>query len=375
MGIGTSLGAYFENDFTHQAGIEDHSHDKSSRETNDNIDVNPDAPNPGYFSPNTERFTLDNNIVTPHQAYQNKQLEKVDNDELGGIEVSKKDKMPFPDNRNPDMDFNSRFGNLPPSGILNDLKPQDTTPPLVRRINDKPGEYIGELGKDDDVSFDRTLPIGRRGDDGKVQYHIDPKDVPLQPGEESFTLPDNPHLWIRKSKESIPMSSNPSLIQEAGLKGTALSDSLIKEFEAFRKMGKPYRDQRDGAIATPEPPPPDNVTMIHPISDVHNINPMNDTENGIIPMLGAPERVSRAAIKYEDKVYEGQHHGDALDQMLNHHATLDFKNMNEGFTTTHGRFVSREEAFNIAKKQDQITSKETAALPNNSTMLLTEDMQ
>lgn len=102
MGIGTSLGAYFENDFSHQAGIEDHTHDPIER--------------------------------TPDQVDQNKQLEKVDNDELGGIEVSKKDKMPFPDDRNPDSTFNSRFGNLPPSGILNDLRPQDTTPPLARRI-------------------------------------------------------------------------------------------------------------------------------------------------------------------------------------------------------------------------------------------------
>jgi hypothetical protein len=130
MGIGTSLGAYFENDFTHQAGIEDKTHDPMER--------------------------------TPDQVDQNKQLEKQDDQVLGGTEV--------------------------------------------------------------------------------------------------------------------------------GLKGTALSDSLIKEFQAFRNLGKPYRDQRDGAIAPPEPPPPDNVTMIHPIGfkdrsqEPIDLNPMNDTENGVIGM-------------------------------------------------------------------------------------------
>lgn len=163
MGIGTSLGAYFENDFNHQAGIEDHTHDEM--------------------------------VVSPGKVDQNKQLEKQDDEVLGGTEVSDKTKS---------------------------------------------GEYIGELGKDDDVSFDRTLPIGRRGDDGKVQYHIDPKDVPLQPGEESFTLPDNPHLWIRKSKELVPMSSNKNLVQPVA-----------------------FKDRSQEPI---------------------DLNPMNDTENGVIGM-------------------------------------------------------------------------------------------
>lgn len=43
--------------------------------------------------------------------------------------------MPFPDNHNPDMDFVNRFPNLPPSGIMNDLKPSvEFGPPLIRRL-------------------------------------------------------------------------------------------------------------------------------------------------------------------------------------------------------------------------------------------------
>ena len=43
--------------------------------------------------------------------------------------------MPFPDNRNPDTDFDSRFPRNLRSGILNDLKaPTDPVPPLTRKI-------------------------------------------------------------------------------------------------------------------------------------------------------------------------------------------------------------------------------------------------
>lgn len=53
-------------------------------------------------------------------------------------------KMPFPDNRNPDMDFANRWPNLPPSGIMNDLKPNmDPGLPMVRRLDmtNKPFPY------------------------------------------------------------------------------------------------------------------------------------------------------------------------------------------------------------------------------------------
>lgn len=46
------------------------------------------------------------------------------------------DKMPFPDNRNPDTDFAARFpgGGDTKSGILNDLKPSGPVPPLARKL-------------------------------------------------------------------------------------------------------------------------------------------------------------------------------------------------------------------------------------------------
>ena len=64
------------------------------------------------------------------------------------------------------------------------------------------GTYIGDLGNDDDLSYDRTEAIGRRGEDGKVKRTVDPAERmrQLPEGQEGYTLPDNPHLFIRKKR-------------------------------------------------------------------------------------------------------------------------------------------------------------------------------
>lgn len=73
---------------------------------------------------------------------------------------------------------------------------------LIKPKAQKGGEYIGELGKDDDLSFTTSVPIGRRNGD-KIEQHTDPKDVMKnQPADsEGYTLPDNPTLFIRKKVE------------------------------------------------------------------------------------------------------------------------------------------------------------------------------
>ena len=53
MGIGTSLGAYFESDFHHEAGIV------------------------------TSKETGDNNVITPDQLDQNQQMDKIEMNEMG----------------------------------------------------------------------------------------------------------------------------------------------------------------------------------------------------------------------------------------------------------------------------------------------------
>ena len=92
MGIGLSNGAFYEDQF-HQAVAE--------------------------WDP--EKYDDNEMVVTPKQMDTNKQLDQIEQTELGGIPI--KDTMPFPDNRNPDTDFDSRFPKDMKSGILNDLRP------------------------------------------------------------------------------------------------------------------------------------------------------------------------------------------------------------------------------------------------------------
>lgn len=122
MGIGTSMGAYYDDSFHQAAADWDPKYDNNV--------VDPAV----VYAPSTGGFSLDfdNNETTMGEINTNKQLDQVEQTELGGTEIGMK--MPFPNNRNPDQDFNSRFGNLPPSGILNDLKPQNPDKPLIRKI-------------------------------------------------------------------------------------------------------------------------------------------------------------------------------------------------------------------------------------------------
>lgn len=199
MGIGTSRGAFYQDEH-HQAAEE------------------------------WKGFTQDRGVITPEQLDQSRQMDAVQMQELGGIEV--KDQMPFPNNSNPDSNFVNRFGSLPPSGILNDLKrPPDNSPALVRRIGDKPEDH--------------------------------------------------------------------------------------------------------------------------------------------------PEMVDKAALQYGGKTYTGINHGYALQDIMNEHGSsdnIDFKSVKDGFTTTTGRFVSREEAMDIAKAQDQIDQKVKGQMAPDSSMLLSEDL-
>src|SRR5882762_4781960 len=144
MGIGTSLGAYFEDDFNHHAGVQE---------------------------PN------DNNVIDPETT---PDLNSKDQNEAPGVMKNgriyvtpagdKKDVMPYPNNNNPDSDFTSRYGVLPGSGILNDLKkPTGQTVPLVRKISDSDQVEEGNIDlntrpivKNSDGSFStvRSISVG-----------------------------------------------------------------------------------------------------------------------------------------------------------------------------------------------------------------------
>lgn len=90
MGIGTSKGAFHEDEFRMEASpwfID-------PKELDDNV-ANPDVPNPGEFSDNTQRFTRDQNVLTPGQIFRNKQLEDVELSPATGmgIEVGMKNSV------------------------------------------------------------------------------------------------------------------------------------------------------------------------------------------------------------------------------------------------------------------------------------------
>src|ERR1700722_677332 len=98
--------------------------------------------------------------------------------------------MPFPDNHNPEQDFNSRFGNLPPAGILNDLKkPADTSPALVRKINDVTVAYPNnKYTKDLMNPFDFGRGVGRGEETGGGPASHLPEGLEINPGSRGYQI-------------------------------------------------------------------------------------------------------------------------------------------------------------------------------------------
>ncbi len=83
------------------------------------------------------------------------------------------------------------------------------------------------------------------------------------------------------------------------------------------------------------------------------------------------EKVGRAALQYGDDIFEGINHGEALDKLMTKTKDFDYKKVKDGFMTSNGRFVSREEAMEIADKMNQLYDK---GIPKNATGLLSEDL-
>jgi len=75
------------------------------------------------------------------------------------------------------------------------------------------------------------------------------------------------------------------------------------------------------------------------------------------------ELIKCAAIRLTDgAVYTGRFHGDALQKADKDHARISasryrrlFEDSEDGFMTNKGRFVSREEAYEIAVRSRQMT--------------------
>lgn len=225
----------------------------------------------------------DENEITPSIVEQNKQLNDVEMTELGGIPVADK-----------------------------------TTPT---------GKYIGDLGKDDDLSYNSSIPIGRRNGD-KIERHTDPEEYmkSLPADQEGYTLPDNPTLFIRKKTDEPLVSENKGLpiLKVANITNTPAE----------------IMDGLEGSRSYPSG-------------------------------FSKPERIKSAALIHNGETYEDINHGLALGRILDQYPDVSMKNIKDGFTTTHGRFVSREEAMGIAQSQRQINHPD---IPNYG-MLLSEDLK
>lgn len=133
--------------------------------------------------------------------------------------------MPFPDNRDTSTDFDSRFPKDMKSGILNDIKPQDPNPPLIRRISDTDdhGEYVGQVNEGtpeyedwaqgsknhwiearpldgmDPAEFMKSQPSGMQGSTTKFKPPLDGYNT--EPGGHSNMI------WLRKKPEEGPPMS------------------------------------------------------------------------------------------------------------------------------------------------------------------------
>lgn len=68
------------------------------------------------------------------------------------------------------------------------------------------------------------------------------------------------------------------------------------------------------------------------------------------------ECIKHAAVMTDQGwIFMGKSHAQCFDQMRNISIPIPQGSMNQGFVTSHGRFVSRERAMDIALKSEQVS--------------------
>src|SRR3989338_53621 len=70
-----------------------------------------------------------------------------------------------------------------------------------------------------------------------------------------------------------------------------------------------------------------------------------------------PEHIVAAALDFQGEIYTGRTHADALnalEEVYPDWADMDVKSPRDGFMTSAGRFVERDEAGEIADKAGQL---------------------
>lgn len=150
MGIGTSKGAYYETEFDHGihtfgSGLDDNVVDPMKMQKDVLIGNDPK----NIYDDQGSIIDYDTKLPTMKEFEDKIKGNTTLEEEPLLHQQSMKNQMPFPDNKDPRSDFDNRYPKeLPPSGILNDLKPQNPDRPLIRRIaniTNTPDEIISGL--------------------------------------------------------------------------------------------------------------------------------------------------------------------------------------------------------------------------------------
>lgn len=66
------------------------------------------------------------------------------------------------------------------------------------------------------------------------------------------------------------------------------------------------------------------------------------------------EQIKAPALRYQGQVFAGVSHIEAIAKLKKVFPNVHLSYVEDGFVTTSGRFVDREEANNIAKENDQL---------------------
>lgn len=91
------------------------------------------------------------------------------------------------------------------------------------------------------------------------------------------------------------------------------------------------------------------------------------------PESNKPEFILISAIDYKGILVTGYRHSDCIDFAIEHiDNNVNRQNSICGFLTSKNRFVTRKEAFEIAKKQNQIWHKLHNGVDEN--ILVSEDL-
>lgn len=78
--------------------------------------------------------------------------------------------------------------------------------------------------------------------------------------------------------------------------------------------------------------------------------------------------ITKAAIKYNDKIYTGFNHGECFKKLNDDNMIIVHNRIEQGFLDNHGDFVNRKQAMIIAKEVKQLECE------TNKKTLISEDL-